>query len=80
MIRRALLIVNPASRRGTRDLPRVQAAFTAGGAECDTRLTPAPGDAAGIPLREGSNTITVKARDAAGNEGWRAIVVTRKKR
>ena len=48
MIRRALLIVNPASRRGTRDLPRVQAAFAACGAECDTRLTQAPGDAAGM--------------------------------
>jgi len=45
VIRRVLLIVNPASRRGTRDLPRVQAAFAACGAACDTRLTTAPGDA-----------------------------------
>ncbi|HUX35035.1 MAG TPA: diacylglycerol kinase family protein [Gemmatimonadaceae bacterium] len=45
MIGRVLLIVNPASRRGTRDLPRVQAAFAACGAACDTRLTTAPGDA-----------------------------------
>ena len=33
-----------------------------------------------LPLREGANTLTVRARDAAGNVGWRAVVVTRRKR
>ncbi len=33
-----------------------------------------------IPLRVGSNTITVRARDAAGNSGWRTVVVTRRRR
>jgi hypothetical protein len=32
-----------------------------------------------IPLREGTNTITIRARDGAGNTAWRSIVVTRKK-
>jgi hypothetical protein len=31
-----------------------------------------------LPLRVGANTITVRARDAAGNTAWRAIVVTRR--
>jgi hypothetical protein len=31
-----------------------------------------------IPLRVGSNTITIRAFDAAGNSGWRAVVVTRR--
>ncbi len=46
VIRRALLIVNPASRRGARDLRRVEQALAASGVEADTRLTRAPGDAA----------------------------------
>ncbi len=46
MIRRALLIVNPASRRGARDLGRVEQALAARDVEVDTRLTRAPGDAA----------------------------------
>ena len=33
-----------------------------------------------LPLREGANTLTVRARDAAGNLGWRTVVVTRRKR
>lgn len=33
-----------------------------------------------IPLNEGTNTIVVRARDAAGNTGWRSVVVTRRKR
>ena len=48
VIRRALLIVNPASRRGNRDLGRVEAAFAALGVACDTRLTTAPGHATSI--------------------------------
>lgn len=31
-----------------------------------------------ISLRAGSNTITIRAYDAAGNSGWRAVAVTRK--
>jgi diacylglycerol kinase (ATP) len=50
VIRRVLLIVNPVSRRGTRDLRRVEAAFAACGAACDTRLTRAPGDAGSLAL------------------------------
>jgi hypothetical protein len=30
-----------------------------------------------IPLLNGDNTITIRAKDAAGNVGWRAITVTR---
>jgi hypothetical protein len=33
-----------------------------------------------IPLREGANTLTVRARDAGGNVGWRSVVVTRRRR
>jgi hypothetical protein len=33
-----------------------------------------------LPLREGANTITIRARDAAGNVGWRSVVITRVKR
>ena len=33
-----------------------------------------------LPLREGTNTLTIRARDAAGNAGWRTAMVTRKKR
>lgn len=31
-----------------------------------------------IPLLLGSNTITIRARDAAGNQSWRSVVVTRR--
>jgi outer membrane biosynthesis protein TonB len=31
-----------------------------------------------IPLRVGTNTITVRAKDAAGNAGWRSVSITRK--
>jgi hypothetical protein len=33
-----------------------------------------------VPLRVGVNTITIRARDAAGNTGWRSVVVTRSQR
>lgn len=33
-----------------------------------------------LPLREGANTLTIRARDAAGNVGWRSVVVTRRRR
>jgi hypothetical protein len=32
---------------------------------------------AGIPMRVGTNTITIRAYDAAGNYGWRSVTVTR---
>jgi hypothetical protein len=35
---------------------------------------------AGVPLRVGSNTITIRAYDAAGNSAWRSVMVTRSKR
>jgi hypothetical protein len=31
-----------------------------------------------IPLLTGSNTVTIKAYDAAGNYGWRSVLVTRR--
>jgi len=31
-----------------------------------------------IPLLVGDNRITMRAKDAAGNVGWRALVVTRR--
>ena len=31
-----------------------------------------------IPLLVGDNRITIRAKDAAGNVGWRALVVTRR--
>jgi YegS/Rv2252/BmrU family lipid kinase len=53
VIRRALLIVNPASRRGARDLRRVEQALAAYGVDVDTRLTSAPGDATTIAAESG---------------------------
>ena len=34
--------------------------------------------AAGIPLRVGGNTVTVRAFDAAGQYSWRSITVVRR--
>ncbi len=33
---------------------------------------------AGVPLRIGVNTITIRARDTAGNQAWRTLSVTRR--
>lgn len=33
-----------------------------------------------LPLRVGTNSFTIRARDTAGNVGWRTVVVTRKRR
>jgi hypothetical protein len=33
---------------------------------------------ASVPLLMGSNVVTIRAYDAAGNSGWRSVVVTRK--
>ncbi len=44
-IRRVLLIVNPASRRGRGALPRALAAFRSAGVSCDVHETTASGDA-----------------------------------
>ncbi len=32
---------------------------------------------AAIPLLVGNNSVTVRAVDAAGNAGWRSVVITR---
>lgn len=32
---------------------------------------------AGVPMRLGTNAITIRAYDAAGNSGWRSVTVTR---
>jgi hypothetical protein len=45
----------------------------AGTAQGTTQWTAGP-----IPLYLGSNTVTVRARDAAGNTSWRSVVVTRR--
>ena len=37
-----------------------------------------PWTCAGIPLLKGANTITIRARDSAGNSAWRSIIVTRR--
>lgn len=55
MIHRALLIVNPASRRGVRDLGSVETAFAALGVACDTRITRAPGDAGSMARELGAD-------------------------
>lgn len=47
-IRRVLLVVNPASRRGRRALPSALAAFRAAGVSYDVHETTASGDAASI--------------------------------
>lgn len=44
-----------------------------GAAQGTTQWTAGP-----IPLNQGTNTLVVRARDAAGNSGWRSVVVTRK--
>jgi hypothetical protein len=31
-----------------------------------------------MPLYVGTNTITIRAYDAAGNSGWRAVTVVRR--
>ncbi len=33
-----------------------------------------------LPLRVGTNTITIRARDYSGNVAWRALVITRRRR
>ena len=48
VIRRVLLVVNPGSRHGVRDLRRVQRAFAACDVSCDTRFTAGPGDAGAL--------------------------------
>lgn len=44
-----------------------------GTAQGTTQWTAGP-----IPLNQGTNTVIVRARDAAGNAGWRSVVVTRR--
>jgi hypothetical protein len=34
--------------------------------------------ATGVPLLVGTNAITVRAHDAAGNTAWRSVIVTRR--
>ncbi len=53
-IRRALLIVNPASRRGARERRKAATAFAAAGVDLTIRVTEAPGHAAQIASAESS--------------------------
>jgi YegS/Rv2252/BmrU family lipid kinase len=53
-IRRALLIVNPASRRGARARENAAAAFARAGVDVTVRLTEAPGHAARIARDQGT--------------------------
>ena len=52
-IRRALLIVNPASRVGRRALPKAQRAFANMGVHCDTKITDSPGHGARLAAEHG---------------------------
>ena len=49
-IKRALLIVNPASRTGARRLRNAESAFRESGVHCDTRTTESPGHGARLAL------------------------------
>src|SRR4051812_32091387 len=51
-IRRALLIVNPASRRGSRAREKAAAAFAVAGVKVDVRMTEASGHAGRIAANE----------------------------
>lgn len=51
LLRRVLLVSNPAARRGGRWLPHAIAAFRAAGAECDSVVTEAPGHGGEIAAR-----------------------------
>jgi hypothetical protein len=42
-----------------------------------TAIGTASWQTAAIPMLLGTNTITIRAYDAAGNCGWRSVVVTR---
>ena len=54
VIRRVLLIVNPASRSGSRAQPKVERAFAEIGVRCDTRLTDSAGHGAILAADYGS--------------------------
>src|SRR5688572_6458691 len=53
-IRRVLLIVNPASRRGARARPKAEQAFAQAGVQCDTRATESAGHGAILAAEQGS--------------------------
>jgi YegS/Rv2252/BmrU family lipid kinase len=55
LIRRALLIVNPASRRGARDHAAALTAIRAAGIECDAILTESAGHGAALALQRGAD-------------------------
>lgn len=71
-IRRVLLIVNPASRRGARAQRKAVAAFNAAGLQADVRVTEAPGHAARIVESEGS---TYDAVFSLGGDGTAMEVI-----
>ncbi|MEP6905039.1 MAG: diacylglycerol kinase family protein, partial [Gemmatimonadales bacterium] len=54
-IKRALLIVNPASRTGARRLRKAESAFREWGVVCDTRTTESPGHGAVLALELASS-------------------------
>ena len=66
VIRHALLIVNPASRRGARDVHRTEAALSACGVTCDRRLTDGPGAAAALARAHGLHADAVFALGGDG--------------
>jgi diacylglycerol kinase (ATP) len=65
-IRRALLIVNPGSRRGSRALPKAQRAFAEMGVHCDTKLTDSPGHGARIAVEHSAGYDAVFALGGDG--------------
>jgi diacylglycerol kinase (ATP) len=64
--RRALLIVNPASRRGTASLGAAVRAFGIAGVECDVRTTAGAGDAARLAAALGAGYDAVFALGGDG--------------
>ncbi len=56
----------------------VQVTWSAGAGTTGTANGTADWSTPEIRLMVGANTITVQARDAAGNVGWRSVVVTRR--
>ena len=54
VIRRVLLIVNPASRLGSRARPKAERAFAEAGVRCDTRVTESAGHGATLAADYGS--------------------------
>lgn len=78
VIRRALLIVNPAARRGVRDVAAVVSQIRKAGVACDTRFTTAPGSAAQLARELGPScdAVFVLGGDGTSMEALSALTGT----